>query len=151
MPCRAIPVQAHKSVAVVSGAHNTAEMTSHILNTSVDCADPFSLAGFWSQVLGLPVGPDDKPGDEEVGIPLGDERELLFLKVPEAKTVKNRMHLCLLPETTRDEEVTRLIDAGATVADDRRKPDGTGWVVLADPEGNEFCILRNAAERAATS
>ena len=50
-------------------------------------------------------------------------------------------------EGTRDEELARLVDVGATVVADRRRGDGGGWVVLADPEGNEFCILRNEAER----
>jgi predicted enzyme related to lactoylglutathione lyase len=126
-------------------------MTSQILNISVDCADPYRLAGFWSQVLGLPVGDEDKPDDDEVGLGLGGEQELLFLRVPEPKTVKNRMHLCLRPLDGRDVEVERLLGLGATIADDRRQGDGTGWVVMADPEGNEFCVLRSAAERAATS
>ncbi|HEV7648651.1 MAG TPA: VOC family protein [Actinophytocola sp.] len=126
-------------------------MTSQILNLSVDCADPYRLAGFWSHVLDVPVGAEDKPGDDEVGIGLGGEQELLFLRVPEPKTVKNRMHLCLRPLTSRDEEVERLLAHGATIADDRRQEDGTGWVVMADPEGNEFCVLRGAEERAATS
>jgi predicted enzyme related to lactoylglutathione lyase len=50
---------------------------------------------------------------------------------------------------TRDEELARLLELGATVVDDLRTPEGAGWVVLADPEGNEFCILRGDAERAA--
>jgi hypothetical protein len=118
---------------------------------SVDCADPYRLAVFWSQVLGLPVGAQDKPGDDEVGIGLGNGQELLFLKVPEPKTVKNPMHLCLRPLTRRDDEVERLLALGATIADDRRQADGTGWAVLADPEHYEFCVLRSAEERAATS
>jgi predicted enzyme related to lactoylglutathione lyase len=65
--------------------------------------------------------------------------------------VKNRLHLCLQPDIPRDEEVERLLGLGATLADDRRNADGTGWAVLTDPEGNEFCVLRSAAERAATS
>jgi predicted enzyme related to lactoylglutathione lyase len=65
--------------------------------------------------------------------------------------VKNRLHLCLQPDIPRDEEVERLLGLGATLFDDRRNPDGTGWAVLTDPEGNEFCVLRSAAERAATS
>lgn len=123
-------------------------VTSHVLNISVDCADPYRLAGFWSQVLDLPVGADDKPDDDEVGIGLGGEQELLFLRVPEPKTVKNRMHLCLRPSTRRDDEVERLLVLGGTIVDDRRQGDGTGWVVMADPEGNEFCVLRSTAERA---
>ncbi|HKQ01164.1 MAG TPA: VOC family protein, partial [Actinomycetes bacterium] len=83
-------------------------------------------------------GPDGQPG-------------LLFIKVPEPKTVKNRVHLDLVPtDRTRDEEVERLLGIGATLVADHRRSDGSGWVVLADPEGNELCIERSAAERAAT-
>jgi hypothetical protein len=63
--------------------------------------------------------------------------------------VKNRLHLDLVPETTRDEEVERLLKLGATLFEDHRKPDGTGWVTLLDPEGNEFCVERSKAEKAA--
>ena len=121
-------------------------MTSKILNITVDCARPYNLAGFWSAVLGLPIHPDNEPIDQEVGIPL-DDGELLFQAVPEAKSIKNRLHLCLEPEQARDVEVERLIDLGASMYDDRRTPDGKGWAVLADPEGNEFCVLRSRAER----
>ena len=62
--------------------------------------------------------------------------------------VKNRMHLDLRPtERSRDEEVTRLLGIGASLVDDQRQADGTGWVVLADPEGNEFCVERSGRER----
>lgn len=72
---------------------------------------------------------------------------LLFIEVPESKQVKNRIHLDLRPvEGTRDVELARLTELGAAVVADRRNADGTGWVVLADPEGNEFCILRSDAE-----
>ena len=92
-----------------------------------------------------------EPGDDEVGFELGHDQYLLFLKVPEPKAVKNRMHLCLEPQQSRDAEVERVLGLGATMVADRRNPDGTGWAVLADPEGNELCVLRSAAERAATS
>ncbi len=70
--------------------------------------------------------------------------------MPEAKTLKNRVHLDLQPEDrTRDEEVTRLLGLGARLVDDRRRPDGRGFAVLADPEGNEFCVEPSAAERSA--
>jgi predicted enzyme related to lactoylglutathione lyase len=65
------------------------------------------------------------------------------VQVPQAKTIKNRIHLCLRPETSRDEEVGRLLDLGATFVADHRNPDGSGWAILADPEGNEFCVLRS--------
>ncbi len=75
---------------------------------------------------------------------------LLFLAVPEPKQVKYRVHLDLEPfDLRRDEEVEQLVGLGARLVDDQRRPDGTGWVMLADPEGNEFCIERSDVERAA--
>ena len=126
-------------------------MPSSVLHISVDCADPYKLSEFWSQVTGKPIPEEDQPGDDETGIELNDGTSMLFLRVPEPKTVKNRMHVCLQPDIPRDEEVERILGLGATLVNDLRKPDGTGWAVLADPEGNEFCVLRSAAERAATS
>jgi hypothetical protein len=73
--------------------------------------------------------------------------------VPDTKTVKNRLHFDLRPSVgTRDEEVQRLLGIGAREIADRRDHygPGVGWVVMADPEGNEFCVLRSEAERAAT-
>ncbi len=87
----------------------------------------------------------------ETAVILPEGLQLYFNQVPERKTVKNRIHLCLRPETSREEEVQRLLGLGATLVADRREPDGAGWTVLADPEGNEFCVLRSAAERAAMS
>jgi uncharacterized protein (TIGR03086 family) len=73
---------------------------------------------------------------------------LLFIAVPEHKQVKNRVHLDMVPlDRRRDEEVDRLLGHGARVVDDQRRPDGAGWVVLADPEGNEFCVERSDVER----
>ena len=96
---------------------------------------------WWAQVLSDHYLPDDEetePGMEECGLVGPDDRYLLFLKVPESKIVKNRLHICLRPtDRTRDEEVDRLLGLGATLVDDLRKPD-RGWAVLADPEGNEF-------------
>ncbi|MDF9715188.1 VOC family protein [Nocardioides sp. ChNu-153] len=127
-------------------------MSLHIVNICVDCADPRALAAWWGRVLELPVFDDDADGDdEETGMTLPDGRDLLFLRVPEPKTVKNRLHLCLAPsgeDDRRDAEVERLLGMGATLVDDLRAEDGTGWAVLADPEGNEFCVLRGEAERA---
>jgi predicted enzyme related to lactoylglutathione lyase len=75
---------------------------------------------------------------------------LLFMRVPDGKTAKNRMHLDLWPTATvRDEQVERAVSLGATVLADHRQPNGPGWVVFADPEGNEFCIGSSAAERLA--
>jgi hypothetical protein len=70
--------------------------------------------------------------------------------LPDAKTVKNRAHLDLEPsDRRRDDEVARVLGLGAVLVDDQRSSDGSGWVVLADPEGNEFCVLRSAAEQTA--
>ena len=127
-------------------------MTAFISHTTVDCRNAYELSLFWSAVLGFAEDPDDpnEPGDEEcmISAPDGQQR-LLFIEVPEAKAVKNRLHLDLRPvEGARDDELARLRTLGAREVADRRRPDGGGWVVLADPEGNEFCILRGRAELA---
>ena len=129
-------------------------MTSYVSHTTVDCADAFTLSRWWQSVLDYREDADDpnEPGHEECLIMSADGRHrLLFIEVPDVKQVKNRIHLDLRPaEGTRDEELARLTELGATVTSDLRNPDGTGWVVLADPEGNEFCILRSEAEVAAS-
>lgn len=126
-------------------------MTLSVRNITFDCTDPYRLAAFWSEVTGFREDPDNPnaPDDPEglLVSPNGD-LALLFIRVPEGKQVKNRLHLDLCStEGTRDEEVERLLGLGATMVADRRNPDGTGWAVLADPEGNEFCVIRSAAER----
>lgn len=125
-------------------------MSSHIHHITIDCADPYELAGFWSQVLDCPRHHDDHPGDPEALLFLPSGMSLLFQQVPEGKTVKNRLHLDLIPtDRTRDEEVERLLRLGARLVSDHRRSDGTGWVTLADPEGNEFCVERSRQERKA--
>ncbi|MFD5315936.1 VOC family protein [Streptomyces sp. NPDC127098] len=126
-------------------------MASFVENVAIDCADAYALARFWSEVTGAPQHPEDRPGDEETQVLLPTGAILHFNQVPEPKTVKNRIHLCLRPDTTREAETERLLALGATLVADRRNPDGTGWVVLADIEGNEFCVLRSESERAATT
>ncbi|MEU1229754.1 VOC family protein [Streptomyces sp. NPDC005828] len=126
-------------------------MVSVLQNVAVDCADAYGLARFWSGVTGSPLHPDDRPGSRETQVLLADGPVLYFNQVPEPKTVKNRLHLCLRPETSRDQEVERLLGLGAEFVADHRNPDGTGWAVLADPEGNEFCVLRSESDRAAGS
>ncbi len=127
-------------------------MTSRLRNLTFDCHDAKALAGFWAEVLGWNVFFDDDP--EVIVAPSfpvdrSAHAALLFIPVPEGKTVKNRLHFDLTPtdEATRDAEVLRLRQLGATLVDDRRAEDGTGWVVLADPEGNEFCVERSDSER----
>jgi hypothetical protein len=121
-----------------------------IRTITVDCADPYRQAVFWSEATGWQEDPNDpnNPDDPEGRIVDPHGISLLFIPVPEGKAVKNRVHLDLKPtERTRDEEVTRLLGIGATLVGDYRRPDGTGWVTLKDPEGNEFCIERSEAER----
>lgn len=119
-------------------------------HVTVDCADPYALATFWSAVTGWPIAEEDGPGADEALVESPSEVPgLLFLRVPEDKTVKNRIHFDWMPtERSRDEEVRRILDLGATLYEDHRSADGLGWVTLLDPEGNEFCVERSAAERA---
>ncbi|AXE84143.1 VOC family protein [Streptomyces sp. Go-475] len=124
-------------------------MVSVVQNVAIDCADAYELARFWSRVTGRPLDPEAEPGDRETQVLMAEGPALYFNQVPEPKTVKNRIHLCLRPETSREQEVERLLGIGATLVADRRNPDGSGWAVLADPEGNEFCVLRSESDRAA--
>ncbi|GIF66904.1 glyoxalase [Asanoa ishikariensis] len=126
-------------------------MTNRIHHLNIDSRDPYELAGWWSKVLGYPRSDEDFPGDPEALLiaPEGTGPSVLFCQISDEKTTKNRLHFDLQPtERTRDEEVERLLGIGATLVGDLRRPDGTGWVTLADPEGNEFCVERSAAERA---
>ncbi|NES16087.1 MULTISPECIES: VOC family protein [Micromonospora] len=125
-------------------------MGTVIRNFAFDCADPYELAHFWAKVFDCPVDPGFEPDDEDgVVEPPGGTR-LYFQRVPEPKRVKNRVHICLQPEVLRDQAVERIAALGATIVADHRERDGSGWVVMADPEGNEFCVLRSEAERSAT-
>ncbi|WP_432055161.1 VOC family protein [Streptomyces sp. bgisy022] len=116
-----------------------------IRHLTFDCTgDPYDLARFWSALLGRPPADDDKPGDPEALIADPDGGPgLLFVRVAEGKTAKNRVHLDLRPTgRTRAEEVARALSLGARQLADHTRPDGGGWVTLADPEGNEFCVER---------
>lgn len=132
-------------------------MTSFISHTTIDCRNAYELSEWWKPVLGYVDLPDDpnEPGHEECAIRDPETgHELLFLEVPDEKSVTNRLHFDLRPrDRSRDEEVERVLAHGATQLLDMRGEfgPGTGWVVLADPEGNEFCILRSQAELAAQS
>jgi catechol 2,3-dioxygenase-like lactoylglutathione lyase family enzyme len=127
-------------------------MTCRISHTTVDAHDAYAQSVWWGALLGMQEDTDDpnEPGHEECMIFSADRRtRLLFIEVPESKQVKNRLHLDLRPtDRSRDEEVERVLGAGASEVTDLRRPDGGGWVVLADPEGNEFCILLSDAELA---
>jgi predicted enzyme related to lactoylglutathione lyase len=113
-----------------------------ILNITLDCADARAQASFWAAALGWTAREqDDVPGHVEylVESPAGRFPRLYFTTVPEPKTTKNRLHLDLIPPgDDPQQELTRLTGLGATVLDDQ--PPGAGWLILADPEGNEFCL-----------
>ena len=123
-------------------------MASKLTDLAIDCADPHGLARFWCAVLGYEV----QDGDDEIvtigspAAPEGIDRPgpvpptFTFAPVPERKTVKNRLHVDVNPtDREQDEEVRRLLDLGARHADVGQGDQN--WVVLADPEGNEFCVL----------
>jgi predicted enzyme related to lactoylglutathione lyase len=113
---------------------------SRVDTLTIDCADPRVLATFWSQALGYELR-EANDREAEIVDPSGAGWPLLFLVVPEGKTVKNRLHLDIRPPGSMDEEVQRLESAGASV---QRRVDehGSFWTVMRDPEGNEFCVLR---------
>jgi hypothetical protein len=119
-------------------------MGSRFTELVVDSANPERLAAFWMAALGWqPSG--RYQGAVEVAGPPGSGPSLTFVPVPEAKSVKNRLHIDVNPVgCDQEQEVERLIGLGA-----RRIDIGQGeqsWVVLADPEGNEFCVLRSRLE-----
>jgi len=111
---------------------------------AVDCADPQRLATFWQQVLDwrrTHEHPDEVVLEPPSGSPAaGVAPDLIFLRVPEGKSVKNRIHLDLRPDDLAA-EVARVEALGARRVDVGQSGEES-WVVLADPEGNEFCILR---------
>ncbi len=115
-----------------------------------DCTDPLRVATFWAVALGFAV--DRDPGDPDGGVetvrdPSGATRGMDFQHVPEPKVVKNRVHVDLRAPETMAEEVERLRGLGASEL--RFVEEGAGWwTVMADPEGNEFCVLRGVGEGA---
>jgi hypothetical protein len=104
----------------------------------VDSRDFRQLGTWWSEVLGWPII-EQNDFELEVQNANGASPSILFLNVPESKTIKNRLHLDFVPDN-QNAEVERLIGLGATRADIGQGE--TPWVVMADPEGNEFCVLR---------
>ncbi|MGP8008929.1 MAG: VOC family protein [Acidimicrobiales bacterium] len=116
-------------------------MGSHLREIVIDCADPDTVSAFWSEVLGWEV---QSEGEWYWMVPPGADQAkdlaMVFLPVPEAKTVKNRVHIDVSPTgCDQADELLRLLALGAVRID-----VGQGeqpWIVLADPEGNEFCLL----------
>lgn len=104
----------------------------------IDAADIHALASWWSTVLGWPAE-DTEDGDVLLRTPEGQGPNWLFLAVPEGKAVKNRIHFDFTPDD-QQAEVDRMLGLGARRVDVGQSEQDS-WVVLADPEGNEFCIL----------
>jgi hypothetical protein len=117
-------------------------MACRITELCIDSADPAALARWWAEVLDYRIS-DEDDGEVELTGPRGPT--ILFIRVPESKTVKNRLHLDVnVTDRDRDAELERLLGLGARPVD-----VGQGeqtWTVLADPEGNEFCLLSSRVE-----
>jgi predicted enzyme related to lactoylglutathione lyase len=113
-------------------------MSARLYTVVIDSEDPAVLARFWAEVLDWKIVYEQP---DEVVIAQAEDTYpgLVFGSVPERKQVKNRLHIDLAPED-RDAEVERVVALGATRADIGQNDEVT-WVVLADPEGNEFCVL----------
>jgi len=124
-----------------------AHMPVRIQCLCIDTTDPSALATFWEEALGW-RRTFDEPDEVCIEPPEGSREDgvvpdLLFLRVPETKVVKNRLHIDLRPDD-QAAEVARLEQLGAKRTDVGQRGDVT-WIVMADPHGNEFCILRALA------
>jgi catechol 2,3-dioxygenase-like lactoylglutathione lyase family enzyme len=115
----------------------------------VDCRDPEALAAFWAAVLGYEVIGREEDGAVEIGPEAGfggPAPTLVFGRVPDPTPGKLRLHIDVNPtDRDQDAELERLLALGATHADVGQTGDES-WYVLADPEGNEFCLLRRRLE-----
>jgi predicted enzyme related to lactoylglutathione lyase len=107
-------------------------------NLVVDAEDPARLARWWAEALGYRIV-YEQPDEVEIRRRPDEAPALMFVPVTEAKSGKNRLHIDLRP-TDQDEEIERLVNMGARHVDIGQRGDAT-WAVLADPEGNEFCVL----------
>ncbi len=134
-------------IVVRSLAQTTVEatMTSRWAVLAIDALDPARVADFWCEVLGWQVREVDDAGIC-IGPTDGAWPTIDVFSVPERKTVKNRLHLDLRADgSTTEVELARLLDLGATPVDVGQADDAT-WVVLSDPEGNEFCLLSRSVQ-----
>jgi Glyoxalase-like domain len=122
-------------------------MSASLLAVIVDCQDPLRQARFWAQALAYEVN-QRNPDEFQVSDPAGTGASLYFMKVPEPKAGKNRLHLDLVTAGPMEAEVARLAGAGAEVIEVRQDPafmdNPDTWTVMRDPEGNEFCVTSTA-------
>ena len=120
-------------------------MSSRIAVLAIDAVDPLTIAQFWCRVLGWDIVEQSEEGIS-IAPPDGGGPTIDVLPVPEHKSVKNRLHLDLRADGLSTEaELARLLELGAHRVDVGQSPD-VSWVVLADPEGNEFCLLARAVQ-----
>jgi hypothetical protein len=149
---QALKAAARQRIAVGSwhwGGCHTLRVSLVVRDLTVDCLDSPGLARFWGAVLERPV---EGAGEGFwVSLPDGNQPSMIFFReVADAKQVKNRLHLDLNPgDGTLAAELKRLTALGATVMARHNRGSCLGWVVLADPEGNEFCMQSSDAEVAA--
>jgi len=122
-------------------------MSSRIAVIAIDAVDPRVVADFWCAVLEWRVVEEDDDG-VSISAPDGSWPSIDIVPVPEVKAVKNRLHLDLRADglTTAD-ELERLLALGERRVDVGQNPD-VSWVVLSDPEGNEFCLLSRSVQEA---
>lgn len=128
-------------------------MPTSVYFVTFDCSDPRGLAGFWATALSYEIeAPNEDAGEVLLIDPTGVGPSLGFMKVPESKIVKNRVHLDLIPETSLEAEVERLVAAGARTVTTLQDPDEGYvdphiWTVMQDPQGNEFCVTEPMSRR----
>ncbi len=137
-------------VAAVAAIGQDDAMPTRLQHLVIDARDPAALARWWADALGWAVTAEE-PDEVVVEPPGPDGLPLVFVPVPEPKTGKNRVHLDLRSASAEDQaaQVDRLTGLGARPADIGQGP-GLPWVVLADPEGNEFCVLDPREQYAGT-
>jgi hypothetical protein len=125
-------------IATLIHLYGRQSMASRWEQIVVDSEDPARLARWWAAALGYQIV-NEEPGEVEIRRSPDEMPGLVFTPVPDAKTVKNRLHIDLRPDN-QEAEVERLVNMGARPVDIGQ--GDVNWVVLADPEGNEFCVLR---------
>jgi predicted enzyme related to lactoylglutathione lyase len=127
-------------------------MTVRIASVTFDCADALVVGRFWSAALGRPLDPDATSGFATIGfagrrdtagwapVERDDDPTWMFVRVPEPKTAKNRLHFDVMTADP-EAEIARLVERGARRVADMEEY-GYEWTVMADPEGNEFCVAK---------
>jgi predicted enzyme related to lactoylglutathione lyase len=119
-------------------------MATSLLAIVVDCRDSFSQANYWATALDHQVS-ERNANEYEVSDPSSGGTPLYFMNVPEAKTLKNRLHIDISTDGSIENAVARLVAGGGSLVEMRQDPatlaNPDTWAVMQDPEGNEFCVL----------